>query len=88
MSSWPQAVWIVKKIQKNFDFTQAINDYENKLYNLDRKVDGLIDRVSTDENLYSDRVTTFVSTESTVNRGIPANPPSNLGKGAIWLVSR
>jgi len=50
MSSWPEAVWIVKKIQKNFDFSSELNYYTMQLNELNTRVNNLIDRVSTDEN--------------------------------------
>ena len=31
MSNWPEAVWIVTQLQKNFDFSSEITIYTNKL---------------------------------------------------------
>ena len=28
MSAWPEAVWIVKKIQQNFNFEDILNEYK------------------------------------------------------------
>lgn len=90
MSSWPEAVWIVKKIQKNFDFSSELNYYTMQLNELNTRVNNLIDRVSTDENnliqltaTLEGKTTTFFSE---ANGNVPKNLPSNYGKGTIWLV--
>lgn len=85
MSNWSEAVWIVRKLQKNFDFTQEISNYENKLYDLNIRINNLIDRVEQDENNLNNKVVTFISTET---NGIPDTPPTSYGKGAIWLIIR
>lgn len=84
MSSWSEAVWVVRKLQKNFDFSQEITKYETKLYNLDVRINNLIDRVEQDENDLKGMIVTFISTKT---NGLPTNPPPYLKKGAIWFVS-
>ena len=84
MSAWPQAVWIVKKLQKNFDFTDTVNYYTVQLNTLNGRINNLIDRVENDERELTSRVVTFFSTANSDNT--PSNPPSDYGKGTIWLV--
>ena len=85
MSAWPEAVWIVKRIQKNFDFTSQLNQYTIQLNRLDAKVNTLIDRVDTDEKRMASRTVTFVSTAT---NGVPSTVPSNYGVGTLWLVAK
>lgn len=85
MSAWPEAVWIVKKLQKNFDFTSELNYYTTLLNDLNSRINTLIDRVNTDETNISSRTVTFVSTAT---NGVPTNPPTNYGVGTLWLVSK
>ena len=80
MNNWPEAVWIVKKLQKNFDFTQEISKYETKLYDLNTRINTLIDRVELDEKNLNNKIVTFVAS---------ATPDkTNCGKGAIWFITK
>ena len=93
MSAWPEAVWIVKNIQKNFDFSTELNYYTTQLNSLNSRINNLIDRVAADENNLNEtaaalegRTVTFFSEPSTENPNIPENLPTDYGKGTIWLV--
>ena len=80
MSNWREAVWIVQELQKNFDFTQEISKYETKLYDLNTRINTLIDRVELDEKNLNNKIVTFVaSTTPTV---------SDCGRGAIWFITK
>lgn len=41
MSVWPQAVWIVRKLQKQFDFQAQIKIYTDRLDQLDERINNL-----------------------------------------------
>ncbi len=93
MSAWPEAVWIVKKLQSNFNFTSQLNRYTDQLNALNSRINGLIDKVSLDENnlestraILQNKMVTFFA-ES--NNGIPtgSNLPDSFEKGTIWLVT-
>lgn len=93
MSAWPEAVWIVKNIQKNFDFNNELNVYTTQLNSLNTRINNLIDRITTDENNLSQtaatlegRTVTFASQAN--EQGTPVDLPTNYGKGTIWLVLR
>lgn len=93
MSAWPQAVWIVKRLQKNFNFTSQLDSYRMQLNNSNLQINNLIDRVAEDENRFNQvinnlesRTVTFVSTAT--NNGSPSTPPSFYEKGTIWLVAK
>lgn len=93
MSAWPEAVWIVKNIQKNFDFNNELNVYTAQLNSLNTRINNLIDRITTDENNLSQttatlegRTVTFASQAN--EQGTPVELPINYGKGTIWLVLR
>lgn len=92
MSSWSEAVWVVKKLQKNFDFQQDIKLYTQDLNDLNRRVNTLNDTVATDEaalaNLKTELTNRVVTIRDTVgNDGLPSNVSSdNYGKGAVWFI--
>lgn len=97
MSAWPEAVWIVKNIQKNFDFNNELNVYTAQLNSLNTRINNLIDRITTDENNLSQtaatlegRTVTFFGKPDTENPNVPRQEdlPANYGKGTIWLVLR
>ena len=83
MNAWPQAVWIVKKLQANFNFNDELNYYTQQLNGLNSRINNLIDRVQADENELIGKTTTFVS--KSINN-TPENLPVNYGEGTIWLV--
>lgn len=83
MSAWPEAAWIVKKLQKNFDFVSQLNYYTIRLNTLNNRINTLIDCVENDENNLRGRTITFISTAT---NGQPTDLPNNYGDGTIWLV--
>ena len=92
MSSWSEAVWVVKKLQKNFDFQQDIKLYTQNLNDLNRRVNTLNDTVATDEaalaNLRTELTNRIVTIRDTVgNDGLPSSVSSDsYGKGAVWFI--
>jgi len=48
MSSWSEAVWVVKKLQKNFDFSSEITYYTQNLNTLNGRVNALNSTVIAD----------------------------------------
>lgn len=97
MSAWPEAVWIVKKLQKNFDFDQQIREYQSALIATNTTVNALNDRVSgdqarlaTDEQTLTNLTSTLTSRAITIratkkSSGGP-NTTQSFGKGTIWFV--
>lgn len=98
MSVWPQAVWIVKKLQKNFDFSKQINNYTFGLNTLNATVNTLNNRVATDEAKINNfdnqinqvksqlltRAVTIVATKK--SSGNEPDTTKEYNDGAIWLV--
>lgn len=73
MSAWPQAIWLAKRLQKNFDFSGSINAYVAGLNNLNQTVNNLNAALKTnEENLQvnieaiKNKSLTFVSPEEPV----------------------
>ena len=93
MSNWPQAVWIVKKLQKNFDFSQEINNFMTELNKLNTKLSndeiimaGLEGKLETEKTVINQRYTTFIDQANT--NVTPKTYTSGFSKGTIWLVAR
>ena len=92
MSSWSEAVWVVKKLQKNFDFQQDIKLYTQDLNDLNKRVNTLKDTVTTDEvaldSLRIELDNKVVTIRDTIgNNGLPSSTPSeSYGEGAIWFI--
>ncbi len=83
MSSWAQAAWIVKKIQKNFDFSTEIQKYINQLgplatniVNIENNLQDLEDDIN---NL------TVVATKTNDNKP-NINPSIQYKEGTLWLI--
>ena len=97
MSSWPEAVWIVKKLQRNFDFSSQITFYTNNLNTLNDRILQLNSNVVSLEgqiDTLDDSLNAKVSSFVAKNNGTSANPIPNVGssttfaKGTIWFVSK
>lgn len=90
MSSWPQAVWIVKKLQKNFDFgeqityyTQNLNTLNDRIINLNSNLTDLENNIQKDLSL---RASAFVA--SKVNDNPDISQDITYSKGTIWFVTK
>lgn len=90
MSVWPEAAWIVKKLQKNFDFGEQINYYTRNLNTLNDRVNGLNTTVANlSQNLQQTKEQIDLS--ASVIRAVKDNnglPSSTVGytEGTLWLV--
>lgn len=85
MSNWPQAVWIVRKLQKNFDFDAKFNSYTSQFNNNATMINGYIAQTKTNVDTLKNKVMTFASTKDG-NNNTPADPPSNFGNGTVWFI--
>ena len=98
MSAWPQAAWIVKKLQKNFDFSEQITYYTQNLNTLNGRVNSLNDAVATDATVISGLSDELTAIEQQINQmastirarnsgGVPQGySSSDYSKGTIWLI--
>lgn len=80
MSAWSQAVWIVKKLQSNFDFSQGLEVYTSNINSLNTRVNELNERIKQSPT----RVITIVA----ARQGNTDTPDTDkqYKDGAIWLV--
>lgn len=93
MSSWPQAVWIVKKLQKNFDFgnqityyTQNLNTLNDRIINLNSNLTGLENNLEDTQESLSLRASAFVAKK--VNGNPDVSQGVTYSKGTIWFVAK
>lgn len=98
MSAWPQAAWIVKKLQKNFDFSGEITYYTQNLNTLNGRVNALNSAIAADEVVMEalednldiieeqiDKMASVICAES--QNGVPKDfSPNDYTKGTLWLV--
>ncbi len=90
MSAWPEAVWIVKKLQKNFDFSEQITYYTRDLNELNTMVNGLNASVINLNNSLQQKEEQIDLSASVIratkdSAGLP-NTSDNYTKGTLWLV--
>ncbi len=93
MSAWPQAVWIVRKLQKNFDFTEKIIEYATEINSLNGRVNDLNITLQRDEDRLSDIEQNIKIITSTIRdtKDNTTNLPSHYSsdeydEGTIWLI--
>ena len=95
MSAWPEAVWIVKKMQENFDFENLLQQYKNDVnaYLVASNIDYLINKYNillddVNENILNKTMTYTAS--SFENRDNPESPEyipeEQLANGVICLI--
>lgn len=90
MSAWPEAAWIVKKLQKNFDFSEQIEYYTRNLNTLNGRVNDLNTIVTGFNTILEQKqaqidLTASVIRATETNSGMP-NTTDNYTKGTLWLV--
>ena len=90
MSAWPEAAWIVKKLQKNFDFSEQIEYYTRNLNTLNGRVNDLNTIVTGFNTILEQKQAQIDLTASMIratktNSGMP-NTTDNYTKGTLWLV--
>lgn len=100
MSSWSEAVWVVKKLQKNFDFTSEITYYTQNLNTLNGRVNALNSKIADDQALITtlqnkldeekESIKDMSSTIVAINtNGVPNGDSSKVySKGTIWLIDK
>ena len=82
MSAWPEAVYIIKKLQKNFDFEQDIKIYTQNLNTLNGRVNTLNDSVAA----VAAQIRTKNSTIRAVKKNGAPDTSESYEKGTVWLV--
>ena len=90
MSAWPQAVWIVKKLQNNFDFNNQIYKYVENLNGLNTTVNGVNTKIinlsnELDQTKAQIDLTASVIRASKSNNNTPSST-QGFAKGTLWLV--
>lgn len=99
MSAWPQAAWIVKKLQKNFDFSSEITYYTQNLNTLNGRVNALNSAIAADEVVMEsfednldiieqqlDKMASVIRAKKSQS-GVPEGTSlSDYAKGTLWLV--
>lgn len=100
MSSWSEAVWVVKKLQKNFDFSSEITYYTQNLNTLNGRVNALNSTVIADAAVIEGLNTQIDDMQITLNNrcttisaksvnGLPQGyDSSQYSKGTIWLIEK
>ena len=80
MNTWPQAVWIVNSLQKNFDFTNDLKSYINDLKNINIQVNELTRDVY--QKLLQQKMS-FIATKNEDN-----NPSgiTRYDKDSVWFI--
>lgn len=99
MSAWPQAAWIVKKLQKNFDFSEQITYYTQNLTALNNRVNNLNDIIQNNQDTISilnQRIENIKQQTYLMNSAIRAKKSTNnlpegydstqYSVGTIWLI--
>lgn len=87
MSAWPQAVWIVRRLQKKIDFPQLLNSYTGLLNNLNDSVNGLYAGLENAEQAIDNLQVSVVTISDTKTNNTPTNNSSgNFTTGTIWLI--
>lgn len=79
MSTWPQAVWIVNSLQKNFDFTGDLKTYVKDLQNVNSQVNTLTATVY--QNLLQKKMSFFAVDSEGSPQGV-----EEFGKDSIWFI--
>lgn len=87
MSAWPQAVWIVRRLQKKIDFPQLLNSYTGFLNNLNDSVNHLYTNLENTEQAIDNLQVSVVTISDTKTNNTPTNNSSgNFTTGTIWLI--
>ena len=87
MSAWPQAVWIVRRLQKKIDFPQLLNSYTGLLNILNDSVNNLYTDLEAAEQTIDNLQVSVVTISDTKTNNTPTSSPSgNFTTGTIWLI--
>lgn len=93
MSSWSQAVWVVKQLQKSFELDKQIDDFIEKINELNLQVNtSIIQKVNDLIDDIQDMPSTIIDEVETDEEGkiTPKNHYTDSEKspvdGVIWLI--
>lgn len=93
MSNWPEAVWVVKKLEKYFNFDDDINNYRNQLNGiipqineLNSKAEALSSSLEEKESYLDTLASSFISTKN--SSSTPSDITIEPTKGTIWFISK
>lgn len=83
MSAWPQAVWIVRRLEDKISFQINVDAYTEKLNTLNGRVNQLNTRVSQAQM----KSITIIAEDDNNNPNHPKDiQSSSYGENAIWLI--
>lgn len=85
MSAWPEAAWIVNKLQKNFDVSAQIVSFNNSINGLNGQINTVGDNLETFINNID---TTVLSNQVITIASVNQPSTSNVKNGAIWFKVR
>ena len=77
MSAWSQAVWVVQELQKNFNFSNLINEENARL-------DTLQEKIAQDEEYITNGTVTLLAGKK--NDNTPDTTLTTFARGTIWFV--
>ena len=93
MSSWSEAVWVVKKLEKYFNFDDDIDNYRNQLNGiipqineLNSKTETLSSSLEEKESYLDTLASSFISTKNSSDA--PSDITIEPTRGTIWFVSK
>ena len=93
MSNWPEAVWVVKKLEKYFNFDDDIDNYRNQLNGiipqineLNSKTETLSSSLEEKESYLDTLASSFISTKNSSDA--PSVITIEPTRGTIWFVSK
>lgn len=93
MSAWTQAAWIVKKIQKNFDFSAEINNYIEQLEgllpdinNIDEELSILQNKIDNFEQDFNNITIVAKRTNNDKPAGYENYEIDDFKNGTLWLI--
>ena len=88
MSAWPQAIWVVKKIQKSFNY--IYDNIENDIEALQHKDTELENAINNIEGSFNVAVADFIDKKKTTTDGkdVPASDDHKVAEGTVWFVQQ
>ena len=90
MSSWSEAVWVVKKLQKSMNFSQQILGYTTSLNNLNQRVNELnqdiINKTNIIDNIQNQIINKNTVIEAQKREGNVPDTTEEFSNNAIWFV--
>ena len=87
MSAWPEAVWIVKQLQQNFDFEAEIGIYTQNLQECRNIINNLNDRIIQDENNLEELTSKLRDRALTIAAPNQESITESYDKYTIWFIT-